>query len=385
MPPPKPDQRTFRSDIAPEDLRLLILFDILEPSDRNAFGLRDFLLAKSIRRLLTNGLTIVDVLRDLAGERRSLDCLPPNLFGDGAGRVAVRLGGAVSEIDGQLRLPLPVGEDPSVEALFERAQSAEDLGSWPEAERLYRRCVERDRKDPIAPFHLGNVLCRLGREGEGRLWLRHAAGLDPAFRRGVVQSRSDRRVGRRQPHGLPALRRGHRRRSHLRRRDVQPRRTALRRGRACRGGSLVAALPRVRPPERLGEKGALRSRSLPAIDFLVGTRLRRTLGGRGERCSAPEPMNPDATCSRAALPRFGPTRHPIYQKDGDTPLAPGAASVCARGESRGGQDGHTRLRPAGPPRHRTRDRRRRATRAMLTCNRVPADLRAGSCFGNWRS
>jgi hypothetical protein len=188
MPPPKPDQRTFtrsdiisRSGIAPEDLRLLILFDILEPSDRNAFGLRDFLLAKSIRRLLTNGLTIVDVLRDLARERRSLDCLPPNLFGDGAGRVAVRLGGAVSEIDGQLRLPLPVGEDPSVEALFERAQSAEDLGSWPEAERLYRRCVERDRKDPIAPFHLGNVLCRLGREGEGRLWLRHAAGLDPAF------------------------------------------------------------------------------------------------------------------------------------------------------------------------------------------------------------
>lgn len=188
MPPPKPDQRTFtrgniisRSGIAPEDLRLLVLFDILEPSDRDAFGLRDFLLAKSVRRLLTDGLTIADVLRDLAAERRSLDCLPPNLFGDEAGRVAVRLGGAVSEIDGQLRLPLPVGEDLSVDALFERAQSAEDLGTWPEAERLYRRCIERDRKDPIAPFHLGNILCRLGREREGRLWLRHAVGLDPAF------------------------------------------------------------------------------------------------------------------------------------------------------------------------------------------------------------
>ncbi len=188
MPPPKPDQRTFtpdkiisRSGIAPGDLQLLILFDIVEPSGQDGFGLRDYLLAKSVRKLLIDGLTIADVLRDLAGERRSLDCLPPNLFGDEAGRVAVRLGEAVSEIGGQLRLPLPVRHDHSVDALFEQAQSAEDRGAWPEAERLYRRCIERDRKDPIAPFHLGNILCRLGREREGRLWLEHAVGLDPAF------------------------------------------------------------------------------------------------------------------------------------------------------------------------------------------------------------
>ena len=188
MPPPKPDQRTFtagdiisRSGISPGDLRLLIVFDIVEPSDQDGFGLRDYLLAKSVRKLLANGLTIAHVLRDLAGERRSLDCLPPNLFGDEAGRVAVRLGEAVSEIGGQLRLPLPVGDDRSVDALFEQAQSAEDLGAWSEAERLYRRCIERDRKDSSAPFHLGNILCRLGRQREGRLWLQHAVGLDPAF------------------------------------------------------------------------------------------------------------------------------------------------------------------------------------------------------------
>jgi hypothetical protein len=188
MPPPKPDQRTFtagdiilRSGIAPEDLRLLILFDIVEPSDHDGFGLRDLLLAKGVRKLLTDGLTIADVVRDLAGERRSLDCLPPNLFGDEAGRVAVRLGEAVSEIGGQLRLPLPAGDDRSVDALFEEAESAEDLGAWTEAERLYRRCIERDRKDPITAFNLGNMLCRLAREREGRLWLQHAVGLDPAF------------------------------------------------------------------------------------------------------------------------------------------------------------------------------------------------------------
>ena len=188
IPPPKPDQRTFgaddivsRSGIALENLRLLILFDIIEPSDQGGFGLRDLLLAKSVRKLLTDGLTIAEVVRDLAGERRSLDCLPPNLFGDEAGRVAVRLGAAVSEIGGQLRLPLPTGDDRSIDALFEEAETAEHLGAWPEAERLYRRCIERDRKDPMAAFNLGNMLCRLQREREGRLWLQHAIALDPAF------------------------------------------------------------------------------------------------------------------------------------------------------------------------------------------------------------
>jgi hypothetical protein len=188
MPPPKPDQRSFtasdiisRSGIAPEDLRLLVLFDIVEPSEHEGFGLRDLIIAKSVRRLLTGGLTIADIVRVLAAEGRLLHCLPPNLFGDAAGRVAVRLGAAVSEIGGQLRLPLPTGDERSVEALFEAAESAEDLGAWPEAERLYRRCIERDRRHPIAAFNLGNVLCRLGREREGRLWLQHAVGLDPGF------------------------------------------------------------------------------------------------------------------------------------------------------------------------------------------------------------
>ena len=184
------DQRIFdaaeiasRSGIAPEHLRLLVLFDIVEPS-HGKFGLRDLLVVKSVRTLLSDGLCIADVLRELACARTALDRLPPNLFGDKAGHVAVRLGETVSEISGQLRLPLGAFDDCSVDELFEQAEEAEDLGDWSKAERLYRRYVDRDRKDPTAAYNLGNMLYRLGRGCEARLWLRHAVGLDPAFAEG---------------------------------------------------------------------------------------------------------------------------------------------------------------------------------------------------------
>ena len=184
------DQRVFdaaeivsRSGIAPEHLRLLVLFDIVEPSD-GRFGLRDLLVVRSVRTLLSDGLRIADVLRELACARTALDRLPPNLFGDKAGHVAVRLGETVSEISGQLRLPLAASDDSSVDELFEQAEEAEDLGDWSKAERLYRRYVDRDRKDPTAAYNLGNMLYRLGRGCEARLWLRHAVGLDPAFAEG---------------------------------------------------------------------------------------------------------------------------------------------------------------------------------------------------------
>jgi tetratricopeptide (TPR) repeat protein len=184
------DERTFnaadivsRSGIAPEHLRMLVLFDIVEPN-HGRFGLRDLLLARSVCALLSDGLRISDVVRELAMARKTLDHLPPNLFGDEAGRVAVRLGETVSEIGGQLRLPLGSPDDLSVDELFDAAEEAEDLGDWGKAERLYRRCVDRDRKDPASAYNLGNVLCRLGREREARLWLQHAVGLDPALAEG---------------------------------------------------------------------------------------------------------------------------------------------------------------------------------------------------------
>jgi Tfp pilus assembly protein PilF len=182
-----PDERTFdaadiisRSGIAPEHLRMLVLFDIVEPSS-GRFGLRDLLLVRSVRTLLSDGLQISEIMQELAGARKTLDHVPPNLFGDKAGRVAIRLGETVAEINGQLRLPLVASDDSSIDELFDAAEEAEDLGDWRKAERLYRRCVDRDRKDPASAYNLGNVLCRLGQAREARLWLQHAVGLDPAL------------------------------------------------------------------------------------------------------------------------------------------------------------------------------------------------------------
>lgn len=160
-----------------------MLFDIVEPSD-GRFGLRDLLFVRSICTLHSDGLRIDDVLRELACARTALDRLPPNLFGVEAGRVAVLLGETVSELGCQLRLPLAASDDFSVDELFEQAEQAEGLGDWPKAERLYRRYVDRDRKDPTAAYNLGNMLYRLGRAREARLWLQHAVGLDPSFAEG---------------------------------------------------------------------------------------------------------------------------------------------------------------------------------------------------------
>lgn len=173
-----------RSGIAPEHLRWLVLFDIVEPSGDGRYTLRHLLLVRSVCTLLNDGLRILDVVRELAAARGALDHLPPNFFGDAAGRVAVRLGRAVSEIGGQLRLPLPTPEDLSEDALFAEAEEAEEFGDWTKAERLYRRCLGRDRSDSAVAYNLGNVLSRLGRECEARLWLHHAVGLDPSLAEG---------------------------------------------------------------------------------------------------------------------------------------------------------------------------------------------------------
>lgn len=188
MAAPRPDQRTLRfsdivarSGIAPAHLRLLLLLDIIEPGAREGLAMRDLLLARSVAKLLHEGSTIAELLRDLAAHRRSLDRLPPNLFGDETGHLAIRIGKAISEVGGQLRLPLPAAQVCSMDELIEAAAAADDARDWAQSERLYRRCVDRDRNNALAAFNLGNALCRLGREREGRLWLQHAVGIDSAF------------------------------------------------------------------------------------------------------------------------------------------------------------------------------------------------------------
>ncbi|MGI9416711.1 MAG: tetratricopeptide repeat protein [Geminicoccaceae bacterium] len=175
-----------------DTLRLLILFDVIQPND-NQCSFRDLVAAREVARLLGDGISLGDVIEGanrIAGNRpqrragpfqqdQPLACL--RLVSDQYGRIVHQIGSALADLDGQLRLPLPDADNPSIDELFEAAEEAEWLGELPVAARLYQRCIRLDRKDPIAPFNLANVL-REEADIDGAVFhLRVALSLDPHF------------------------------------------------------------------------------------------------------------------------------------------------------------------------------------------------------------
>ena len=103
------------------------------------------------------------------------------LVSDQYGKIVHQIGSTLADLDGQLRLPLPDADNPSIDELFEAAEEAEWLDELPVAAKLYQRCIRLDRKDPIAPFNLANVLRESGDIDGAVFHLRIALGLDLHF------------------------------------------------------------------------------------------------------------------------------------------------------------------------------------------------------------
>ena len=172
-----------QAGLAGEVVRLLVLFDVLQPVEGRC-SFRDLVAAREVARLLREGLRLTEILegsgrlahRDGADQpltRLKLVC-------DG-GRLARRIGDRIVELDGQLRLSLADPASPTADELFEAAEEAEQAGDLAAAESFYLRCIDADRSDPIALFNLANVLRERGSRGEARLVLQQALELDPGF------------------------------------------------------------------------------------------------------------------------------------------------------------------------------------------------------------
>jgi tetratricopeptide (TPR) repeat protein len=175
-----------------DTLRLLILFDVIRPKD-NQCSFRDLVAAREVARLLAEGIGLGDVIE---GAHRITDNRPQRragpfdqdqplarlrLVSDQYGQIVHQIGSSLADLNGQMRLPLPDADNPAVDELFEAAEEAEWLGELPVAAKLYQRCMRLDRKDPIAPFNLANVL-REQDDIDGAVFhLRLALGLDPHF------------------------------------------------------------------------------------------------------------------------------------------------------------------------------------------------------------
>ena len=175
-----------------ETLRLLILFGIIQPH-RNQCSFRDLVAAREVARLLREGVSlghiIEEVKRATVRSRGAPVGTQPvdqplarlKLVSDQYGKIVNQIGRIVADLDGQMRLPLPDADNPTIDELFEAAEEAEWLGELSVATTLYQRCIRLDRDDPIAPFNLANVLREQG-DVEGAIFhLRIALGLDPHF------------------------------------------------------------------------------------------------------------------------------------------------------------------------------------------------------------
>jgi tetratricopeptide (TPR) repeat protein len=178
------EQLPERSGLDPTVVRLLVLYDIIQPQSGEC-GFRDLIGAREVARLLVEGLSLADIVRSaetLGCAREGAQALARlKLVCDERGRLARRFGEALAELDGQLRLPLPHADNPPVDEVFDAAEEAEQSGDLVTAALLYRRCVSMDAHDPIAPFNLANVLRELGQRGQAKLFLELALDIDPEF------------------------------------------------------------------------------------------------------------------------------------------------------------------------------------------------------------
>lgn len=172
-----------------QTLRLLFLFDVIR-TYQNQCDFRDLVAAREVARLLREGVSLGDIIEGVATARSTpsahmLHADQPlarlKLVSDDYGQIVNQIGTIFADLDGQMRLPLPDADNPTIDELFEAAEEAEWLGELDVATRLYQRCIRLDRRDPIAPFNLSNVLRERG-DTEGAVFhLRVALGLDQHF------------------------------------------------------------------------------------------------------------------------------------------------------------------------------------------------------------
>jgi tetratricopeptide (TPR) repeat protein len=178
------DDLARHSGLDRDAVRLLALFDVIDDQD-GSFEFRDLVALRQVKRLLDGGSTLGDVIAASAAAR------PEAAAGNGLARARLlslkdgvlgrSVGDYLAEIDGQMRLPLDDGGNPSLDQLFAAAAVAEDEERWDDAEASYRRLLVLSPRDGVAHFNLANVLAARGRRGDAEQCLRRAVALEPGL------------------------------------------------------------------------------------------------------------------------------------------------------------------------------------------------------------
>jgi tetratricopeptide (TPR) repeat protein len=176
------DQIAALSKLSSSTIDELVRFGLLDPR-RRLFGFRDLASARQISNLFAHGIGLTEIIRSVKEVRAWLpEANLANLRLHPATHHAIEIEQPEGRTDKRGQFVLPVSpHEQNPDALFERAQSAEDAGDIAEAERLYRVLMKSDPIDAAPPFNLGNMLRANGRKVEAEAALSAATRADQMF------------------------------------------------------------------------------------------------------------------------------------------------------------------------------------------------------------
>ena len=176
------DQIASLSGLPPAVVEQLTTFGLLDGRDQR-HGFRDLTAARQLAELLQSGVALSTITRSLQEIRKWLpEAALSNLRLYPAASDAILVEQLKGRTDKTGQFVLPVGEaQEDADALFEQAQSAEEAKDIDTAQRLYRRVMRMDPRDPAAAFNLGNLLRSLGQKVEAEAAYRAATKADAGF------------------------------------------------------------------------------------------------------------------------------------------------------------------------------------------------------------
>ena len=190
------DQITRHSELNVVQLRTLVLYDVMRPTERR-FSYSDLAAARAVGRLRAAGATFPKIISAaLALEQRGLSLSGVRLTEAPWGELLQVSEGALAQTDGQLLLPLD-GADIDADEAFARAEASEGERDLDSARRWYELAARLDLSDAVIPFNLGNVLDELGRPRDAEIAYRQALKRSPDladawFNLGVLQEKTGR-------------------------------------------------------------------------------------------------------------------------------------------------------------------------------------------------
>ncbi len=167
-----------RAPAVSEGLRdLLNAFDLIAVTGEHV-GFEDSDTLQNAANLEREGVETLEILRALR-RRKAGPRGRHQLSTDARGRPVLAWEDGVTSLSGQALLPLDESAD--LDDLFEAALKAEATGDLATAARAYETCTRMDRRDPIAPYNLGNVQAAAGDGTAAALSYRRALARDPGF------------------------------------------------------------------------------------------------------------------------------------------------------------------------------------------------------------